>query len=256
MATTYLIDRGTGSDEDSPLVEGIDLDTYGMGYGTSKWAAEQVLHSAHRRFGLPVNVYRGDMMLAHSRYHQQINVPDIFTRLLASVVMTGLAPASFHPFEPDGSRSRAHYDGLPVDFVAAAIVGISLEPHDELRTFHVVNHHVDDGISLDTFIDWIEEAGYVLERVPAYGDWLGRFETKLRMLPEAKRQLSSLSVLGSLRRARPVETMVSSKRFQDAVRALPIGPDVPHLSRGFIRKCLEDMRQLGLIPEPGADGVP
>ncbi len=50
--------------------------------------------------------------------------------------------------------------------------------------------------------------------------------------------------------------MVSSKRFQDAVRALPIGPDVPHLSRGFIRKCLEDMHQLGLIPEPGADGVP
>ncbi len=183
VATTYLIDRGTGSDEDSPLVEGIDLDTYGMGYGTSKWAAEQVLHSAHRRFGLPVNVYRGDMMLAHSRYHQQINVPDIFTRLLASVVMTGLAPASFHPFEPDGSRSRAHYDGLPVDFVAAAIVGISLEPHDELRTFHVVNHHVDDGISLDTFIDWIEEAGYVLERVPAYGDWLGRFERSCGCCP-------------------------------------------------------------------------
>jgi len=224
-----------------------------MGYGLSKWAAEQVLHSAHRRYGLPVNVFRGDMMLAHRRYERQINVPDIFTRLLASVVMTGLAPASFYSLESDGSRPRAHYDGLPVDFVAAAVVGISLEPHDEIRTFHVLNHHVDDGISLDTFVDWIREAGYPVESVPEYDDWFQRFETKLKALSEAKRQHSSLSLLGSLGRPRPIEPMVGSKRFQDAVRALPIGPEVPRLTREFILKCLGDMRQLGLIPEPGAN---
>jgi fatty acid CoA ligase FadD9 len=223
-----------------------------MGYGTSKWAAEQVLQYAHARFNLPVNVFRGDMMLAHRYYHQQINVPDVFTRLLASVVMTGLVPGSFYPLEPDGSRARAHYDGLPVDFVAAALVGISLEPHDEIRTYHVLNHHVEDGISLDTIVDWIRDAGYPLERVPDYDDWFGRFETKLRTLPEAGRQRSSLSVLGSLRRPRSIEPMAGSKRFQDAVRALPIGPEVPHLSREFILKCLDDMRRFELIPEPAA----
>jgi fatty acid CoA ligase FadD9 len=251
-ATTYLIDRGGGSDEDSPLVQEIDLDRYRMGYGTSKWAAEQVLHHAHARYDIPVNVFRGDMMLAHRHYHQQINVPDVFTRLLASIVMTGLVPGSFYPLGADGTRPRAHYDGLPVDFVAAAVVGISLEPHDEIRTYHVLNHHVDDGISLDTFVDWIREAGYALECVPDYDDWFRRFETKLRTLPEAKRQHSSLSVLGSLSRPRPIEPMAGSKRFQDAVRALPTGPDVPHLSRDFILKCLDDMRRLNLIPEPGA----
>ena len=249
-ATTYLIDRGAGSDEDSPLIPEIDLSEYAMGYGTSKWAAEQVLHSAHRRFGLPVNVFRGDMMLAHQRYQRQINVPDVFTRLLASVIMTGLAPVSFHPLEPDGSRPRAHYDGLPVDFVAAAVVGISLEPHNEIKTFHVLNHHVDDGISLDTFVDWIEEAGYPVERVLEYADWLQRFETKLRTLPEAKRHQSSLTVIGSLKRPRPIEPMVGTKRFRDAVRALPIGPEIPHLTREFILKCLDDMLRLGLIPQP------
>jgi fatty acid CoA ligase FadD9 len=249
-ATTYLIDRGAGSDEDSPLVPEIDPSRYGMGYGTSKWAAEQVLHQAHRRWGLPVNVFRGDMMLAHQRYQQQINVPDVFTRLLASVIMTGLAPESFHPLEADGSRPRAHYDGLPVDFVAGALVGISLEPHDEIRTFHALNHHVDDGISLDTFVDWITEAGYPIERVRDYDGWFQRFETKLRTLPEVKRQHSSLSVMGSVRRPRPIEPMVGTKRFQDAVRPLPIGPEIPHLSREFILKCLEDMRQLGLIAQP------
>jgi fatty acid CoA ligase FadD9 len=48
--------------------------------------------------------------------------------------------------------------------------------------------------------------------------------------------------------------MPGSKRFQDAVRALPVGPDVPHLSRDFIFKCLGDMRRFNLIPEPGANG--
>ena len=46
----------------------------------------------------------GDMMLPHSRYHEQVNVPDIFIRLLHSIVTTGLAPASFYELEADGSR--------------------------------------------------------------------------------------------------------------------------------------------------------
>jgi fatty acid CoA ligase FadD9 len=219
-----------------------------MGYGTSKWAAEQVLLSAHRATGLPVNVFRGDMMLAHRRYHGQINVPDVFTRLLTSVVLTGLAPGSFYPLDGAGAPARAHYDGLPVDFVAAAIVGISAEPYDGFRNYHVLNHHSDEGISLDTFVDWIGAAGYAVERVADYGTWVERFETKLKALPEAKRQHSSLTVLGSMRQPRSVESMVGTRRFQAAVRDLPVGPEVPRLNRQFINKCLDDMARLGLIP--------
>ena len=89
-----------------------------------------------------------------------------------------------------------------------------------------------------------------MERVLEYADWIQRFETKLRALPEAKRHQSSLTVIGSLRRPRPIEPMVGTKRFQDAVRALPIGPEIPHLTREFILKCLDDMLRLGLIPQP------
>ena len=35
-----------------------------------------------------------------------------------------------------------------------------------------------------------------------------------------------------------------------AVQALPVEPEVPHLAREFIDKCLDDMRRLGLIPAP------
>ena len=141
-ATTYLLDGSGDNSEDTPLRAKVPLTSkYANGYGASKWAAEQLLHSAHRRFGLPVNVFRGDMMLAHSRYQQQINVPDIFTRLLCSVILTGLAPESFYRLEPGGSRPMAHYDGLAVDFIAAAIVGIAAQPHGEIRTFNVLNPH-------------------------------------------------------------------------------------------------------------------
>ncbi|WP_238434855.1 MULTISPECIES: carboxylic acid reductase [unclassified Frankia] len=256
-ATTHLIDQDpsdqqdpsadadSAPDETAPLLDEIDLDRFRMGYGVSKWAAEQVLLHTHREFGLPVNIFRGDMMLAHQRYRGQINVPDVFTRLLTSVVLTGLAPASFYR---SAATAPAHYDGLPVDFVAAAIAGIGAQPNDGLRCYHVMNHHADDGISLDTFVDWIVEAGYPVERVPDYGVWLDRFETKLKALPEARRQHSSLSVLASLRTPRPVDPMPGTERFQAAVSTLPVGPGVPGLTRDFLGKCLTDMAHLGLIP--------
>jgi len=252
VATTHLLERDAGNDEDTPLRPKITLSNrYASGYGASKWAGEQLLHSAHRRFGLPVNVFRGDMMLANRRYHKQINLPDVFTRLLYSVVTTGIAPKSFYQLAPDGNRQSAHYDGLPVDFIAAAVVSIGAEPHRGIRTFHVLNHHVDDGMSLDQFVDWIEEAGYPVKRIPSHGEWLRQFEARLRALPDEKRQRSSINVLSSLSHPYPAhERMFGSKHFQEAVRKLPVGPEVPHLDQAFILKCLDDMRRLGLIPPP------
>jgi hypothetical protein len=88
---------------------------------------EVLLQSAQQRFRLPVNVYRGDMMLAHSRYKGQINVPDSFTRPLYSIITTGLTPESFYELATDGHRPKAHYDGWPVDFIAS-VRGLSSGP--------------------------------------------------------------------------------------------------------------------------------
>jgi fatty acid CoA ligase FadD9 len=122
------------------------------------------------------------------------------------------------------------------------------------RSFHVLNHHAEDGISLDTFVDWIRSAGYRVERVPDHAQWLQSFEAKLRALPEEQRQHSSLTVLESLSHPyKSSEPMVGSKRFEGAVRRLRVGPEVPHLTQEFIEKCLDDMRRLDLIPAPGAD---
>jgi len=63
----------------------------------------------------------------------QLNVPDIFTRTMLSVVATGIAPGSFYELDANGNRQRAHYDGLPVDFIAEAIATRGLRSRTGLR---------------------------------------------------------------------------------------------------------------------------
>jgi fatty acid CoA ligase FadD9 len=96
-------------------------DSYANGYGNSKWAGEVLLREANDLCGLPVAVFRCDMILADTTYAGQLNVPDIFTRMILSLVATGIAPGSFYELDADGNRQRAHVDGLPVEFIAEAV---------------------------------------------------------------------------------------------------------------------------------------
>ena len=251
LAVVPYLDRSGPVDESSALRPSIRLSgRYSAHYGASKWAAEQVLHSARARFDLPITIFRGDMMLPHRHYRRQVNVPDIFVRLLYSLVTTASAPVSFYERGPDGERVRAHYDGLPVDFIAAAVADVAADPAVGLETYHVINAH-DDGISLDTLVDWVEAAGYPLQRIDDYVAWLELFASKLEALPPEARQRSSLAVIESLRRPAPAHaTVPGSARFGAAVRRLGTEPEVPHLSAGYVAKCLDDLVELGLIAAP------
>jgi fatty acid CoA ligase FadD9 len=246
-----FIPGGGAVDEDADVrvatpVRHLDSHRYADGYAHSKWAGEVLLREAHERFHLPVSVFRSDMILAHSRYPGQVNVPDMFTRWLVSSIVTGLAPRSFYA----GGAARPHYDGLPVDFTAEAIATLGANARSDYRTYHVVNPH-EDGISMDCFIDWAIEAGHPIRRIEHYADWYERFETALRGLPEKQRQQSSLPLIHQLRQPMPATAgaSVSAVRFRADVRAQGIGvdKDIPHLSARFIRKYLDDLRYLRLI---------
>ncbi|MGE0383378.1 MAG: carboxylic acid reductase [Gammaproteobacteria bacterium] len=245
---------GTFADEESDIrvaipSRSLSSKAYANGYACSKWAGEVLLREAHQRFGLPISVFRSDMILPHSRHPGQLNVPDIFTRLLVSLALTGLAPGSFYA-EPGGAAARAHYDGLPVDFSAAAVADIGGRHARGYRTYHLLNPH-DDGINLDTFVDWMMQAGVALRRVPDYADWLTRFETALRALPDEQRQRSSLALIQHLRRPeRPVRGSIApAAAFHAEVRASGVGAqrDIPHVTAEFIAKCVGDLKQLRLI---------
>lgn len=223
-------------------------DSYANGYG--KWAGEVLLREANDLCGLPVAVFRSDMILAHSRFGGQLNVPDMFTRLLLSVVATGIAPFSFYRTDPEGHRQRAHYDGLPADFVAEAITTLGANATAGFQTFDVLNPH-DDGISLDEFVDWLIGSGHAIQRIDDYAEWLTRFETALRSLPEKQRQASVLPLLHAYRRPGiPIPgSAVPAKEFTAAVQAANIGADndIPHLTAPLIEKYVTDLRLRGLL---------
>jgi fatty acid CoA ligase FadD9 len=228
-------------------------EAYGSGYSASKWAGEVLLREAHDHYGLPVNIFRSDMILAHQRYRGQINVPDIFSRLLQSIAITGLAPESFYQVGPDGKRAEAHYDGLPVDFIARAMFAVGARPYGEFGSYNVVNVHHDDGISLDRIVDWIGTAGYPVERIAPHGAWVDMFRLKLRNLPDDQRQHSALEVMDAYARPAPArDLVVKSDAFVGVLRETSSGLDIPHLSEAFIHKCLDDLCEAGVLARPSA----
>ncbi|ORB58144.1 oxidoreductase [Mycobacteroides saopaulense] len=225
-------------------------DGYANGYANSKWAGEVLLREAHDLCGLPTSVFRSDMILTHRRYSGQLNVTDAFTRMLLSLVLTGIAPRSFYQGDGNGSRPRAHYEGLPVDFVAEAITTLGLATAEGFRSYNVMNPH-DDGISVDTFVDWLIDDGHAIDIIDGYEEWLSRFETALRGLPDEQRRASVLALLdayrapGHPRRGAAIPTDV----FRKAVQDNEIGDhnDIPQIDRALIGKYLSDLRAHGLL---------
>jgi fatty acid CoA ligase FadD9 len=225
-------------------------DDYANGYANSKWAGEVLLREANDLCGLPVAVFRSDMILAHTRYRGQLNVADMFTRLIFSLLVTGIAPQSFYEGDGVGSRARAHYDGLPVDFIAEAITTIGARVTEDYRSFDVMNPY-DDGVSLDVFVDWLIRAGSKIQRIADYDEWLARFQTALTGLPEQQRQQSVLPLLHAFRKPeKPVRGAAApTDAFRAAVREDKVGPDkdIPHISAELIDKYADDLRELSLL---------
>lgn len=147
---TYVSTGSVGDEiEPSEFVEDADIRVispsrkndggYVNGYGNSKWAGEVLLREANDLCGVPVSVFRCGMILADTTYAGQLNVTDMFTRMVLSVVATGIAPRSFFKLDPEGNRQRSHFDGLPVEFVAEAITTLGSQLDDGFETYHVMN---------------------------------------------------------------------------------------------------------------------
>ncbi len=224
------------------------------GYGASKWAGEVLLREANDLCALPVAVFRCTMILADPAYAGQLNVSDWFSRGLLSLVASGVAPGSFYQLDAGGNRQSAHFDGLPVKFVAEAIATLGAQVLDGFETYHVMNPH-DDGIGFDEYVDWLIQAGYPIQRIDDHGEWLQRFETALRALPDRQRQRSLLPMFGSrnlqqVQAPEPVQLFRGpTDRFRAAVQEAKIGPDndIPHVSAPIIVKYVTDFQLLGLL---------
>jgi fatty acid CoA ligase FadD9 len=208
-----------------------------------------LLREANDLCGLPVAVFRCSWILADTTYAGQLNLPDTPTRLMLSLVATGIAPGSFYELDADGHRQRAHFDGLPVEFIAEAISTLGAQVADGFQTYHVWNSS-DDGIGLDEYVDWLIDAGCSVHRIPDYAEWLQRFETVMRTLPDRQRQYSLLPLLQNYQRPeKPVCGSAPTDRFRAAVQEAKIGPDkdIPHVTPDVIVKYITDLQLIGLL---------
>jgi thioester reductase-like protein len=197
------------------------------------------------------------MIMADTSYAGLLNASDTVSRMVLSIMATGVAPASFYRLDADGNRQRAHFDGLPVEFVAEAISTLGAQAVDGFQTFHVMNPH-DDGIGLDQYVDWLIEAGYAIRRIADFGEWVQQFEAALRALPDQQRRHSVLQML-LLRnpgQAHPLQPTSGSfgptDRFRSAVQEAKLGPDkntpdIPHVSAAIVIKYVTDLQLFGLL---------
>jgi fatty acid CoA ligase FadD9 len=216
---------------------------YAGGYASSKWASEVLLGELARRTGAPAQVFRCSMILPHRTYLGPVNDGDNIVRLLRGLLATGVAPRSFY----GADVARPHFDGIPVDIVAAAIAAIALEAERGHHIYHVSNARWDDGVSIDTFADSIHASGHTLERLSDYGAWFAEFRARLERLDERERRRSPLPIIA--RWAQPASAgsaiHLANARFRGKLKSLLGMDDVPILDEPYIRHCLRSLTESG-----------
>ncbi|SHG69585.1 non-ribosomal peptide synthetase [Streptoalloteichus hindustanus] len=120
------------------------------GYTGSKWVAEKIANIARRR-GIPVSIYRPGLILGHTRTGAT-QPEDYLVVSFRGFVAMGVVP--------DYPRIL---DAVPVDYVAAAIVHISLRERAIGDFYHLFN---PAPVSIRRFCDWIRSYGYDFRIVP------------------------------------------------------------------------------------------
>ena len=148
--TTFPIEEVSEKDEMLAYISGIHL-----GYAQSKCVAESLVRRASER-GLPATIHRpslitGDGMTGCS------NAEDLLSTMIRGCIEMRSAP------NLDWSL-----DCCTVDYVADAIVGLSLEATNSLQVFHLANQTRRHWREV---VLWMNLFGYSMRLVP-YREWL------------------------------------------------------------------------------------
>ncbi len=232
-----LLDSRRANNEDTPLRSRVELsDRNAAGYIISKWAGEHLLQRACQESDLCVNVFRCSMILPHRRYRGQFNAEDRLTRLLYSIMLTGIAPKSFYHLDEHGAKRSSHYDGIPVDLLSAAVVAQGNEPSQSRTNYNAYNYLCDE-ISLDSFIDWMETGGVSLDRIEDHREWYEKIGERLRALSGDKRRHSVLDILDAYQQPfTPDVSPPECSNFKNLSKCLNGGEGLPHLSEAYIHR--------------------
>ncbi|WP_417736575.1 thioester reductase domain-containing protein [Rosistilla oblonga] len=124
------------------------------GYSQSKWVSETMIRQAQER-GIPAAIYRPGHVTGHSETGAS-NIDDLLHTIMLTCWRMGSAPL----------RS-GELDMTPVDYVANAIVGISLQNESLGGVFHLTN---PNPLNYRYLVEWMQRDGTGIRPVP-YDQW-------------------------------------------------------------------------------------
>nr|QEO74741.1 Beta-ketoacyl synthase [uncultured bacterium] len=119
------------------------------GYQQSKWVAEKLVEQARKR-GIPVTVYRPDT-ISGSQVDGACQTNDFVWLSIKGCLQAKAVP----------DDAKALFTLTPVDYVSAAIVGLSQDPKN--TTYHLYN---SKPVSLETIKERLRAHGYRLDEIP------------------------------------------------------------------------------------------
>ena len=120
-----------------------------MAYDETKWVAEKMLLQA-RNCGLPVTIYRPGEVSGHSKTGMCVPQHFIYAILAGSIQIKSLPIAN------------CLIDLTPVDYVAEAMVYLSLQPESLNKAFHITNPSPLHTTQMNT---WLRSIGYRFEEM-------------------------------------------------------------------------------------------
>jgi nonribosomal peptide synthetase MxcG len=198
------------------------------GYTLSKWAAERLIEQAAER-GLPVAIYRLGRVVGAAATGF-VNRQDIVFRLLLAGIPAGALPA-LEIVEP----------WTPVDFVARAIVGLSLD-RPAGPVFHLAPA---PQLCLRDVFGWVADYGYPIELCSP-----DAFRARLRRTQQPDQQ-ATLALLDAQADAAALPTGMGPIRCENVLRALGArGLRCPPIDRRLVHAYLDFCVAQGLLPRP------
>lgn len=206
-----------------------------LGYGRTKWVAERNLGTARAR-GLPVTIYRPGNISGDSKTGYW-PAGDALTRLIQGFARVGAMP-----------DIPIAIDFTPVDYAAAAIVGLLLKKESENHNFHIVH---PDPVTSERFAGWARSRGLIDERLPM-PDFLTRLNEAVRADP--KMPIAAILPLFSAKLGRLglsfIELVAWRPEFDTtATRALlaDAGVDLPEINETVFDSYAAGLRSAGYL---------
>lgn len=223
--------------EEDPLERSTGFRT---GYAQSKWVAEKLVAQARER-GVPVAIYRLGTITGDS-VTGAWNTSDFICRSLKSYIQLGVMP------ELDGTL-----DLIPADFVAKAMVHLSLRPGSPGKAFHFANPRAAPASVLPGLLGAV---GHPLRRLP-YARWFDELREDVRR--SARNALYTLvPFLRELGEAQdgpgPIQPFARKARVdcRNTEEGLAgSGIECPPVDEALLRTYFRYFAQSGFLPPPG-----